>query len=65
MANPEDMDTGKRDNLLRASDWTQLPDAPFSDAKKAEWTAYRKALRDLPDTITDWSNITYPTEPSD
>ena len=34
MANPEDMDTGKRDNLLRASDWTQLPDAPFSDAKK-------------------------------
>ena len=64
MANPEDMDTGKRDMLLIHSDWTQLADAPLSADKKAEWATYRQALRDLPASITDWSDITYPTEPT-
>ena len=39
-----------RDTLLSACDWTQLPDVSF--AKKSEWTTYRQALRDLPNTIT-------------
>ena len=34
-----------RDQLLAASDWTQLPDAPVD---KAAWATYRQALRDLP-----------------
>lgn len=38
----------KRDGLLKASDWTQMPDSPLSDTKKAEWAAYRQELRDLP-----------------
>lgn len=33
--------------LLLNSDWTQLPDSPLSAEKKAEWAAYRQALRDL------------------
>tara|TARA_B100000519_G_scaffold92905_1_gene80894 strand:- start:226 stop:462 length:237 start_codon:yes stop_codon:yes gene_type:complete len=38
----------KRNRLLEGSDWTQMPDSPLSDSKKAEWAAYRKELRDLP-----------------
>lgn len=45
-----------RFNLLYESDWTQLADAPLSDAIKAEWATYRQALRDLPDGI-DWSSV--------
>jgi len=48
-------------NLLPASDWTQLPDAPLSDAEKAEWATYRQQLRDLPDTI-DWDTISHESE---
>ena len=58
-------DVGERDRLLAKSDWTQLLDSPLSDSKKAEWATYRQALRDMPTTITDKENPTYPTEPSD
>ena len=67
----------KRDRLLEASDWTQMPDSPLSDSKKAEWATYRQALRDLPqkwaddvdmdavspytDTSVTWS---FPTKPT-
>jgi hypothetical protein len=35
----------ERDAMLRASDWTQLPDIP--PGTRAAWTAYRQALRDI------------------
>lgn len=35
-----------RDNLLKQSDWTQLPDAPKYIDKKA-WRIYRQKLRDI------------------
>lgn len=35
----------ERNELLKNSDWTQLPDAPVD---KQLWAAYRQALRDLP-----------------
>jgi hypothetical protein len=38
----------ERDALLAACDWTQLPDAPLTDAQRATWAAYRQALRDVP-----------------
>ena len=41
----------ERDRLLRESDWTQLPDAPLTAAERAEWAAYRQALRDLPQEV--------------
>ena len=52
---------------LRNSDWTQVPDSPLSDAKKAEWATYRQALRDMPANNTSVTNIddaTWPTEPA-
>ena len=56
----------ERDALLSDSDWTQLPDSPFSDSKKAEWTTYRQALRNLP-THSNWPNLEdadWPTQPT-
>src|SRR5210317_2258192 len=44
-----------RNSLLQESDWTQMPDSPLSDSKKAEWATYRQTLRDLPSAQ---SNIT-------
>jgi len=41
----------ERDRLLRDSDWTQLPDAPLTPEERAEWAAYRQALRDLPQEV--------------
>lgn len=41
-----------RIHLLKGCDWTQMPDSPLSDAKRAEWAVYRQALRDMPDTTT-------------
>ena len=69
---PEDLDEIRRKNLslrgslLEASDWTQLPDSPLSDSKKAEWATYRQALRDIT-THSNWPNLEdsdWPTKPS-
>ena len=43
----------KRNNKLRDTDWTQLPDCQLSDTKKAEWAVYRQALRDIPQRVAD------------
>jgi hypothetical protein len=51
----------KRGNLLKLSDWVETSN--LSDEKKEEWRVYRQALRDLPETVTDY-NIVYPTEPT-
>ena len=53
-----------RDALLLSSDYTQTPDSPLSDAKKAEWATYRQALRDLPSNTTDPANPTWPSKPT-
>ena len=52
----------KRNALLSACDWTQLSDAP--DEKKADWAAYRQALRDLPNQPNfDPENVNWPVAP--
>lgn len=38
----------ERDELLRATDWTQMADAPLTVAQKAAMAVYRQQLRDLP-----------------
>ena len=48
-----------RNHHLIISDWTQMPDAPLSAEKKAEWAAYRQALRDMTAT---YANIQDPAE---
>ena len=55
-----------RDDLLQECDWTQMPDSPLSDSKKAEWATYRQALRDLPSNYTNsnsTADIVWPTKP--
>ena len=56
----------KRNDLLIASDWTQVNDSPLSDAKKAEWATYRQELRDLPSShqsTTNFDDVVFPTQP--
>ena len=52
----------KRNILLSASDWTQLPDVP--DATKQKWAEYRQALRDVTDQPNFPQSVTWPTKPS-
>lgn len=54
----------ERDRRLSASDHTQLPDYPLSDMARVAWAAYRQALRDLPETITDPASVEWPLPPT-
>jgi hypothetical protein len=56
----------QRIGLLSSSDWTQSLDSPLSAEKKAEWAAYRQALRDLPDaqgSVNSIDDVVWPTQP--
>ena len=56
----------QRDQKLFESDWTQMSDAPITDAKRAEWVTYRQVLRDIPATYSDataMDAITFPAKP--
>lgn len=48
----------RRDALLAACDWRVVPDASWDTAP---WVAYRQALRDLPETMTDPRRAVWPT----
>jgi hypothetical protein len=58
-----------RDMLLAECDWTQTNDCPLSTEAKAEWAAYRTALRDITNSFTEenplisYSQITWPQKP--
>lgn len=47
-----------RNNLLSDTDWWAVSDRTMT----SEETAYRQALRDLPDHA-DWPNMDWPTKP--
>lgn len=51
----------RRDRLLRETDWTQLPDVP--EKTKDAWTAYRQALRDVPEQPDFPTQIDWPEKP--
>lgn len=56
----------RRRLLLQGSDWTQTADSPLSESKRAEWAAYRQALRDLPDeqgSVNSIDDVAWPTPP--
>lgn len=53
-----------RDERLRVSDWTQMPDAPLTADQRAAWVKYRQALRDVPENTTDPLNPVWPVEPN-
>ena len=54
----------ERSSLLSSSDWTQFRDSPLSQEKQDEWATYRQFLRDLPNTVTDPTDVKWPTPPS-
>ena len=53
-----------RNQALNSTDWTQLPDAPLSAEKVAEYKTYRQTLRDLPANTTEYTYNNIPLEPS-
>ena len=54
----------KRNELIKLTDWSQTSDAPLTPEKKAEFTAYRQALRDIPQTYDNPDDIVWPTKPT-
>lgn len=56
----------ERNVRLEKSDSYVLPDrwAFYDDTKKAEWSTYRQALRDLPANTSDPFNPVWPAKPS-
>lgn len=49
---------------LNVCDWTDLPSAPLSEEAKADWQAYRQALRDLTTDYASPDDVIWPTPPS-
>lgn len=61
----------QRNEKLSLTDWTQLPDAPLTEAQKIEAQTYRQALRDMtapiqqnPENYDTEESIPWPTPPS-
>lgn len=54
---------------LRATDWTQLPDAGINNAKKNAWATYRAAIQSnwaiAKVTSDPLTNMVWPTPPGD
>jgi hypothetical protein len=53
----------RRDQLLMATDFTQLPDSPLSDELKSSFVTYRSELRNMFDVATI-EEIVWPEMPS-
>lgn len=54
----------RRDQLLRQTDFTQLPDYPATDAQRTQVKTYRQALRDIPEQIEDPAKLVWPVLPA-
>lgn len=50
-----------RNDLLANTDWTQVSDAPSGTS--AKWSAYRQALRDIPQQVGFPNEIVWPDAP--
>ena len=51
----------KRNTLLQSSDWVGLTDAVVKN--KEAWLTYRQALRDLPQSFSEPSEVVWPEKP--
>lgn len=54
---------GERTTRLRATDWTQMDDAPLTAVEKLAWGVYRQALRDLP-ALPGFPDVAWPQPPN-
>lgn len=48
---------------LADCDWTQGADSPLAPEAKADWAAYRQALRDLPEVYETAADVIWPGRP--
>jgi hypothetical protein len=55
----------KRNRLLAASDYTQVPDYDISDELRAAWADYRQQLRDLTDLPGFPLSFNWPQSPDE
>jgi hypothetical protein len=53
----------KRDELLYASDWTQIPNNPLTTQAQEAWATYRQELRDVTAQSGYPFNVTFPIAP--
>ena len=51
----------EREQLLKNSDWTQLPDVDLIEEEVQQWRTYRQALRDITDQPGYPWDINFPT----
>jgi len=58
---PAELARRERNQLLVASDWTQVSDSPVD---KQAWATYRQALRDVPTQQGFPDNIVWPVPPT-
>ena len=54
-----------RNRRLLNCDWTQIADAPITEELRAEWTTYRRALRDLPANTEFPAYVDFPRFPGE
>lgn len=54
----------KRDALLYASDWTQIPNGPLTEQQMQEWAVYRQELRDITNQAGYPTNVVFPVAPT-
>lgn len=52
-------------DLLKISDWTQLPDSGLSVLKQFEWQGYWDDLRSLQDDFQTPDSVVFPTQPAE
>ena len=55
----------ERNRRLLNCDWTQIADAPITEELRAEWTTYRRALRDLPANTEFPAYVDFPRFPGE
>ena len=56
----------RRNALLSASDWTQLPDTTLTTAEKTSWMNYRSELRNITNgltTVDEVNSVAFPIKP--
>jgi hypothetical protein len=54
----------ERDVRLTDCDWTQVTDTQLSEAEVSAWQVYRQQLRDLPATVANPANPSWPIPPA-
>lgn len=64
IATKESVVRSEREPMLSACDWTQLPDAPITAEKAAEWRTYRAELRAITEQPGFPWTVIWPIAPS-